>query len=104
MEAVSPEKLAILEAEYKTADDANKLHANELRNASNGKRFLNRPNLYSLLIEPSELAKIKNTPTDAEVTNQMNEVTLAVSLRFFCFCDLFIPRYLFIGSSIWFHG
>jgi hypothetical protein len=41
MEAVSPEKLAILEAEYKTIDDVNKLCANELRNASNGTRFLN---------------------------------------------------------------
>jgi 26S proteasome regulatory subunit, ATPase 3, interacting protein len=36
MEAVSPEKLASLEAEYKTIDDANKLRANEIRVGSNG--------------------------------------------------------------------
>jgi len=29
MEAVSPEKLPILEAEYKTINDVNKLRANE---------------------------------------------------------------------------
>jgi len=36
MEAVSPEKLASLEAEYKAIDDANKLRANEIRISSNG--------------------------------------------------------------------
>jgi hypothetical protein len=36
MEAVSPEKLADLEAEYKAIDDANKLRANEIRTTSNG--------------------------------------------------------------------
>jgi hypothetical protein len=36
MEAVSPEKLASFEAEYKTIDDANKLRANEIRIGSNG--------------------------------------------------------------------
>jgi hypothetical protein len=39
MEAVSPEKLTSLEAEYKTIDDANRLRANEIRNASNGAQF-----------------------------------------------------------------
>lgn len=34
-----PEKLTSLEAEYKTIDDANKLRANEIRNASNGARI-----------------------------------------------------------------
>jgi hypothetical protein len=36
METVSPEKLASLEAEYKTIDEANKLRANEIRVASAG--------------------------------------------------------------------
>ena len=36
IEAVSSEKLAILEAEYKAVDNANKLRANEIRTASNG--------------------------------------------------------------------
>ncbi|KIM73732.1 hypothetical protein PILCRDRAFT_15021 [Piloderma croceum F 1598] len=56
LEAVSPEKLASLEAEYKTIDDANKLRVNEIRIGSN------------------ELAKLKNTPTDADITVQLNEI------------------------------
>ena len=39
MEAVSPEKLAALEAEHKAIDDENKLRVNDIRAASNGTRF-----------------------------------------------------------------
>jgi 26S proteasome regulatory subunit, ATPase 3, interacting protein len=39
MEAVSSDKLAALEAEYKTIDDENKLRVNDIRTASNGTRF-----------------------------------------------------------------
>jgi hypothetical protein len=41
LETASPEKLASLDAEYKTIDDANKLRVNEIRIASNG-AFLTR--------------------------------------------------------------
>jgi hypothetical protein len=40
MESMSAEKLAILETEHKTVDDANKLRVNEIRVATNGLRFL----------------------------------------------------------------
>jgi hypothetical protein len=40
METVSSEKLASLEAEYKTIDDANKFRVNEIRISINGERIM----------------------------------------------------------------
>ncbi|KAF7965439.1 hypothetical protein HWV62_43517 [Athelia sp. TMB] len=60
MDAVSPEKLAVLEEEYGKLDEANKSRANEIKVALN------------------ELAKLRSTPTDAEITAHLNELTRQV--------------------------
>ncbi|KZP05169.1 TBPIP-domain-containing protein [Athelia psychrophila] len=56
MEAVSPDKLASLEGEYAKLDEANKLRANEIKVSAN------------------ELAKLKSTPTDTEITAHLEKI------------------------------
>lgn len=56
------EKLAALETEYKTIEEDNKALAGEVRASS------------------SELAKLRSTPTDAELAVSLNEAITAVSL------------------------
>lgn len=77
METLSPEKLAELESEYQIIHDAHKLRLNDVKVASAG--------AHTLYILPSaennlnlELAKLKSTPTDNEVTVQLNEIAESV--------------------------
>ncbi|KAI0955557.1 hypothetical protein AcV7_006191 [Taiwanofungus camphoratus] len=61
LEDMPAEKLAALEAQYKTMEEENKVLMTEVKAAS------------------AELAKLRNTPTDAELAIELDQATAVVS-------------------------
>ncbi len=70
------EKLKTLEIEYKAVEETNKALLADVKAASAG--IYPDSLRYSSLTVISELAKLKSTPTDAEICSQMDETTAMV--------------------------